>query len=129
MQPKAADVKTGNSRRILPLVRKIRDALLEYADINNITIPPFNPHFELSTEGTIIRSKADTPMEASNLNREFIDLIKKIGLPRIKIHGMRHTTETILKDFGTPLKDIQLILGHANIAITANIYLHGTEET
>ena len=59
----------------------------------------------------------------------FNDLTKSAGLPRIKIHAMRHTAATILKDLNVPIKDIQLILGHANIATTFSIYQHGTHET
>jgi len=42
---------------------------------------------------------------------------------------MRHTAATVLKDLNIPVKDAQLILGHANISTTLNIYQHGTPET
>jgi integrase len=126
---KARDLKTKNSRRVLPLLPNIRSALLGIIKKREIAMPKFNPEFEMSTEGTVVVSGAGTPLEPRNLAKCFERLVKKLGLPRIKIHAMRHTAATILKDLNVPIKDIQLILGHANISTTLNIYQHGTPET
>ena len=88
-----------------------------------------NLHLELSTEGTVVVSEAGTPLEPRNLNRLFDILIAKAGLPRITIHAMRHTAATDMKDLGVPEKDAQLMLGHANIITTQNIYQKGTYAT
>jgi len=77
----------------------------------------------------VVLSEVDTPIEPRNLLRLFQRLAKKSGLPIIKIHELRHTTATLLKDLKVPDKDIQMILGHANITTTQNIYQHGTPET
>jgi len=125
---KARDLKTKNSRRTLPLLPSVRDVLLRLAEKRNITIPPFNPKLEMSIEGTIVLSRNGKPLEPINLNRCFHILTEKMGLPRIKIHAARHTAATILKDLNVPIKDVQLILGHATIATTLSIYQHGTAE-
>jgi len=125
----ARDLKTKNSRRVLPLIPDIRTALLEHAEKRGITIPAFNPSFELSTHGTVVASATGKPLEPRNLKRCFHRLSDKAGLPRITIHAMRHTAATVLKDLNIPIKDAQLILGHANISTTLNIYQHGTPET
>jgi integrase len=122
-------LKTANSCRTLPLVSNVRAALLEYATKDGITPPPFNPCLELSEHGTVVVSKAGTPLEPRRIGRIFDSLQYKAGLPRIKIHAMRHTAATVLKDLNVPVKDAQLILGHANISTTLNIYQHGTLET
>jgi integrase len=125
----ACDVKTTNSRRVLPLVPNVRFELMECIKKRNIILPEFNPKFTLGTQGTVVVSEAGTPLEPRNLARCFEIITKKAGLPRIKIHAIRHTTATILKDLEIPIKDAQLILGHANISTTLNIYTHGTPET
>ena len=107
----------------------VRDALIKHAKKHSCTTLQFNPYFELSTQGTIVVSKSGTPFEPRNLGRLFDTLVKKAGLPRIKIHAMRHTAATFLKNLNVPVKDAQLILGHANISTTLNIYQHGTQET
>ena len=126
---KAWELKTDSSRRALPLVYFIHDAIVRHAKIKGIEMPPFSTVSEPSLQDTIIRSKAGTPLEPRNLTRCFDSLTAKAGLPRIKIHAMRHIAATILKDLGVPLKDIQLILGHANISTTIKVYQHGTLET
>lgn len=125
----ARDLKTANSRRDLPLMSGIRTALLAHAKQHGITPPPFSPSVEYSTNGTVITSRAGTPLEPRNLARCFHELTKKAGLPRIRIHDTRHMAATFLKDLNVPVKDAQLILGHANISTTLNIYQHGTPET
>jgi len=125
----ARDVKTANSRRSLPLMANVRAALQEHADKTGVILPQFAPHCELSTKGTIVVSKAGTPLEPRRLARYFDVLQKNAGLPRITIHAMRHTAATVLKDLNVPVKDAQLILGHSNISTTLNVYQHGTPET
>ena len=124
----ARELKTKNSRRNLPLRPVVRTAMLHHAKKNGITIPQFNPYLELSLQGTIVVSKANTPLEPRNLARCFHLLTKKAGLPRIKLHATRHTTATILKELKTDIKDAQLLLGHSNVTTTLNIYQHGTPE-
>jgi integrase len=125
----ARDLKTKNSRRTLPLISSVRDELLKLAQKRDITIPPFNPVLELSPEGTIVSTHLGTPLESSNFVRYFQAETAKAGLPRIKVHALRHTAATILKDLNVPIKDVQMILGHAHISTTLAIYQHGTSET
>jgi Site-specific recombinase XerD len=125
----ARELKTTNSKRVLPLMANVHTALIEHATKNRIALPQFNSYSELSTGGTVIMSEVGTPLEPRNLSRCFNILTQKAGLPRIKIHAMRHTAATFLKDLNVPVKDAQLILGHSNISTTLNIYQHGTSET
>jgi integrase len=125
----ARDLKTANSRRELPLMASVRAALLTHAEQHGITPPPFSPHLEYSTQGTVVISEVKTPLEPRNLARCLSDLRQKVDLPHIRIHDTRHMAATFLKDLNVPVKDAQLILGHANISTTLNIYQHGTPET
>jgi integrase len=125
----ARELKAQNSRRTLSLMKHVGAELMKHAKKEGITPPKFNPRFELSTQGTIATSKTGTPLDQRNLLRTFHKLTKEPGLPRIRIHSMRHTACTIMKDAGVPLKDIQLMSGHANPSTTMNIYIHGTPET
>jgi integrase len=53
---------------------------------------------------------------------------KRHNLKKISLHGLRHTTATILLEKQTDLKIIQERLRHANFATTANIYTHVTRK-
>jgi len=125
----ARELKTKNSRRALPLMENVRATLLEYAKKHVVTLPPFNPYFELSTQGTVVSSKSGKPLEPRYLCKCFENLTQEAGLPRIKLHAMRHTAATIIKDLNVPVKDAQMILGHADISTTLNVYQHGTPES
>ncbi len=41
-----------------------------------------------------------------------------------RTHDLRHTCATLLIETGVPLITVKELLGHANIAVTANIYTH-----
>lgn len=53
---------------------------------------------------------------------------KLAGVPNICFHGFRHTHATIMLYAGIEPKDLQYRLGHSNISITLNTYVHATKE-
>src|SRR6266508_2633829 len=50
------------------------------------------------------------------------------GIRSIRLHDLRHTNSTWLKDLDVPERDIQAMLGHANGAMTRH-YEHGNWHT
>ena len=53
---------------------------------------------------------------------------KVAGVPDISFHGFRHTHATIMLYAGIEAKDLQYRLGHSNISMTLNTYVHATKE-
>ena len=53
---------------------------------------------------------------------------KSAGVPDISFHGFRHTHATIMLYAGIEAKDLQYRLGHSNITMTLNTYVHATKE-
>jgi len=49
------------------------------------------------------------------------------GVRKIRLHALRHTTASPLKDLGVPPRDAQIILGHSHITTTQQIYMHVDE--
>lgn len=49
---------------------------------------------------------------------------KKIGMPFVNVHMLRHTTATLLLESGENPKVVQELLGHASISTTLDIYSH-----
>jgi integrase len=51
-------------------------------------------------------------------------LLKKAGLPLIRIHDLRHTAATLLLSLHVHPKVVQELLGHSQIGITLDTYSH-----
>ena len=52
---------------------------------------------------------------------------KKMLLPIIPLHGLRHSCATLLNHLGVEILYISDILGHAQTSTTMNIYAHSFE--
>lgn len=51
-----------------------------------------------------------------------------VGLPRIRLHDLRHTYATLALEAGVPAKVLSDRLGHAGIRITLDTYTHRSDE-
>jgi integrase len=65
-----------------------------------------------------------TPLRPMYATRQFAKLAKEAGLPPLTLHGLRHSYATAALAAGEPLKVISERIGHANIAITSDLYQH-----
>ena len=73
----------------------------------------------------VFASTIGTPVDVGNLTyRSFRPLLERAGLPRIRVHDLRHTCATILLGKGTHPKIVQEMLGHATITQTMDTYSH-----
>ncbi len=66
---------------------------------------------------------AESPVDASNLQDYVRVVLDKAGLEWATSHSFRRTVATMLHSGGIPLVRIADQLGHANPAMTANVYL------
>lgn len=64
------------------------------------------------------------PMRPDTLTNWFSDFIRRHDLPKVTIHGLRHTNATLLIAAGTNLRTVSGRLGHSQASTTANIYAH-----
>lgn len=53
---------------------------------------------------------------------------KKLGIPAITMHGLRHTHASLLIYAGVSMLSVSKRLGHANMSTTQNVYLHVVDE-
>ena len=58
------------------------------------------------------------------ISRAVPQLCEKCGLPRLKLHELRHTNISLLLESGTTMKELQEWAGHSSYSTTANIYSH-----
>jgi integrase len=63
-----------------------------------------------------------TRIHRRNALRWWHDLLATAGVPRRRFHATRHTAATLMLNNGVPLEVVSKTLGHAGLAITADIY-------
>jgi integrase len=74
-----------------------------------------------------VRSRSFEPSSAT----QHTSILSHFGadkLRAIKVHHLRHTTASLLKKLHVPPRDAQMILGHAHISTTMQIYTHVDEQ-
>lgn len=64
------------------------------------------------------------PMHPDTVSKWFGKFIRKIGLPVINFHGIRHTNATLLISQNVDVAVVAARLGHAQISTTFNFYVH-----
>ena len=69
-----------------------------------------------------------TPVKNSTYDTGLFKYCDRVGIPRFSMHVLRHTFATRCIEAGMKPKTLQKILGHSNIGITMNLYVHITED-
>ena len=62
------------------------------------------------------------------LENRFHKKLDEYNIRQINFHGLRHTFATCCIEKGVDIKTLSEILGHSNVSITLNIYVHSTVE-
>lgn len=65
-------------------------------------------------------------LHPERFSRSFGDRVRQLGLPKIRLHDLRHGWATMALGAGVHPKVVQERLGHANIGITLDVYSHVT---
>jgi integrase len=74
--------------------------------------------------GLVFASSIGTPIEPRNVNRRWDELRRKAGLDWLRLHDLRHGYATFLLAKGVPARAIMDVLGHTEIGVTMNTYVH-----
>ena len=80
------------------------------------------------SEGIVFTPFTTKYAYACLLRKRLQSHFKAAGVPDIGFHGFRHTHATIMLYAGIEAKDLQYRLGHSNISMTLNTYVHATKE-
>jgi len=73
-------------------------------------------------DGYVFARPGGRPYPPGYLTRRFAELVRREGLPPIRLHDLRHGAATLALAGGADLKAIQAMLGHASIILTADTY-------
>lgn len=64
------------------------------------------------------------PVHPDYFSQTFDRTVRRLGLPKIRLHDLRHTHATLGLKAGVPIKVMSDRLGHATTAFTMDIYTH-----
>ena len=75
-------------------------------------------------EGWIFHRPDGTRLRPDATSYAFVRRVERYGLPRLTLHGLRHTWATLALEKGIHPRVVQERLGHSTIAITLGTYSH-----
>ena len=76
----------------------------------------------------ILTGSAEKYIEPRTMENIFRRYLKECGIEPVKYHALRHTFATRCIEKGFDIKSLSEILGHANVNITLNLYVHSSME-
>jgi hypothetical protein len=57
------------------------------------------------------------------LSKQFARLVTAAGLPKIRLHGLRHSHASMARDAGVPVEVLSRRLGHSRTSTTSDLYV------
>ncbi len=102
--------KTKNSNRQIPLTKEL--------------IAMLKPLRKIVRSDYYVLTNNINPCEPRTYRTYFNKLLKSLGLPQMKFHGLRHSFATRCIESKCDYKTVSVLLGHSNIGTTLNLYVH-----
>lgn len=96
--------------------------------MTNELIKLIKPLKKIVNNEFFILTNDEKPTEPRTFRSYYQKLIKKLGLPNLKFHGLRHSFATRCIESKCDYKTVSVILGHSNISTTLNLYVHPNME-
>lgn len=102
--------KTLTSMRDIPISREL--------------IKTIRPLRKVMKEDFYVVSNAEEPLEPRYYRDYFRKLLGELGIPPIRFHALRHSFATRCIESKCDYKTVSVILGHASLATTMDLYVH-----
>ena len=106
--------KTQNSCRDIPMTKEL--------------LAIMKPLKKVVNEDFYILSNDEFPIEPRTYRNYYAKLMEKLGIPKLKYHGLRHSFATRCIEAGCDYKTVSVLLGHSNISTTLDLYVHPNME-
>lgn len=106
--------KTSNSVRDIPMSSELLKIMKQFNKVVN------DDYYVISND--------INPIEPRTYRNYYKKLCKKLELPELKFHGLRHSFATRCIESNGDYKTVSVLLGHSNISTTLNLYVHPNKE-
>ena len=109
----ALEPKTDNSYRVIPLPAHLLSLLKRF--------------YSSKPSGYVIAENGGC-VEPRTLRNRFQRILADCEVPEVNFHALRHSFATGCVENGMDIKSLSELLGHANVQITLNTYVHPSLE-
>lgn len=75
-------------------------------------------------EDLVVCEPDGSPVHPKTISYRFTKAVRAAGLPKIRLHDLRHTHATLALEAGVHPRIVQERLGHATVSITLDTYSH-----
>lgn len=106
--------KTQNSCREIPMTKEL--------------LAMMKPLKKVVNDDFYILTNDEYPTEPRTYRNYYTKLMEKLGIPKLKYHGLRHSFATRCIEAGCDYKTVSVLLGHSNISTTLDLYVHPNME-
>ncbi len=106
--------KTKNSHREIPMGKEL--------------LAMVKPLKKVVNEDFYVLTNDEHPTEPRTYRNYYNSLMKKLDIPKLKYHGLRHSFATRCIEAGCDYKTVSVLLGHSSISTTLNLYVHPNME-
>ena len=102
--------KSERSRRTIPIPECMMELLRRFR----------------AEDGSFLLTDSCKPMEPRAMQYRFARLLRKLELPHIHFHALRHAFSSRAIELGFDVKTLSEILGHSSVELTMRLYVHSS---
>lgn len=106
--------KTASSNRTIPMNKELQKVLKELGKVVNLDF--------------YIISNSEKPIEPRTYRNYYNKVLSRLGIAKLKFHGLRHSFATRCIENNCDYKTVSVLLGHADVSTTMNLYVHPNME-
>lgn len=119
--------KTAESNRTVPLPDVAIEILTNHSNFQKEQIKEAGVLYK--EKGYIFAGRVGQLFHPDSMRNGLKRILDAIGLPHMRVHDLRHSYASTLFENGIEPKTIQKLLGHSEIGVTLNTYVHLKDKT
>ena len=122
--------KSKTSVRDIPISQDVIDDLLKYRSWQNNMIKELDDLYEgrLGETARLFTTWTGRPVYDSTLRKWLTKYLKWCDVPRVTVHGLRHTFASVMIANGIDPRTTAALLGHRSPSLVMNVYANAQDE-
>jgi len=114
--------KTPQSRRTVALAPFVVDILVAHREAQELLFEQLG--MKNDPDGYVFTRADGNVWEPWTFSAYFAKLIARTKVPKVRFHDLRHSYASLSLEAGVDLKTVSASLGHSNLNVTADTYMH-----